>query len=169
MSQVHPAGDTRRVAALAAAHDAVATALVPPRDGSEPREPFLALNRALVDAVRAAGVSRFVVVGGGSLEVAPGEELVNQPGLPTDLRGEALARRDVLAFCRTVGDPDWTHGSPPAEIAPGERTGNFRLGGDQLLSDDEGRSRTGAEDYAAAFVGELERKAHPRTRISVAH
>ncbi|MEU2262202.1 NAD(P)-dependent oxidoreductase [Streptomyces sp. NPDC019645] len=164
------AGDTRRVAALAAGHDAVATALVPPRDGSEPREPFLALNRAVVDAVRAAGVSRLVVVGGaGSLEVAPGEELVDQPGFPTDLRGEALAHRDVLTFYRTVGDLDWTYVSPPAEIAPGERTGNFRLGGDQLLSDDEGRSHISAEDYAAAFVDELERNAHPRTRITVAY
>ncbi|WP_351229029.1 NAD(P)H-binding protein [Streptomyces sp. NPDC002133] len=164
------AADTHRVAALAAGHDAVASALVPPRDSSDPREPFLALNRAVVDAARAADISRLVVVGGaGSLEVAPGEALVDQPGFPAGTLGEALAHSDVLAFYRTVGDLDWTYVSPPAEISPGERTGNFRIGGDQLLSDAEGHSRISAEDYAAAFVDELESNAHPRTRISVAY
>ncbi|MFC9914671.1 NAD(P)-dependent oxidoreductase [Streptomyces sp. NPDC059862] len=164
------AADTSRVAALAAGHDAIASALVPPRDGSDPREPFLALNRAVVDAARTANVSRLVVVGGaGSLEVAPGQALVDQPDFPADLLGEALAHRDVLAFYRTVDDLDWTYVSPPAEIAPGERTGNFRIGGDQLLSDAEGRSRISAEDYAAAFVDELESSAHLRTRITAAY
>ncbi|MGW1025452.1 NAD(P)-dependent oxidoreductase [Streptomyces sp. NPDC002577] len=164
------AADTPRIAALAADHDAVASALVPPRDGSEPREPFLALNRALVDAVRAAGVSRLVVVGGaGSLEVTPGAALVDQPGFPADVLDEALAHRDVLDFYRTVGDLDWTYVSPAAEIGPGERTGTFRVGGDLLLTDAEGHSRISAEDYAAAFVEELESNAHPRTRISVAY
>ncbi|MEV5148475.1 NAD(P)H-binding protein [Streptomyces sp. NPDC052727] len=164
------ATDGSRVAALAAGHDAMASALVPLRDGSDPKEPFLALNRALVEAARTAHVSRMVVVGGaGSLEVAPGEALADQPGFPAEILGEALAHRDVLAFFRTVDDLDWTYVSPAAEITSGERSGNYRVGGDQLLSDDEGRSRIGIGDYAAAFMDELESNAHPRTRISVAY
>ncbi|WP_432076637.1 NAD(P)-dependent oxidoreductase [Streptomyces wuyuanensis] len=164
------AADSGRIAELAAGHDAVVSALAPSGDGGEQRERFVALNRAVVDATRAAGISRLLVVGGaGSLLVAPGEELVVQPVFPADLLGVALAHRDALAFYRTVEDLEWTNVSPPAEIAPGTRTGNFRVGGDELLVDAEGRSRISAEDYAAACVEELESNAHPRSRITFAY
>lgn len=156
------ASDAGQVAELAAGLDVVVSALSPPRDGSETRAPFLAVNTALVQGVRAAGVRRLMVVGGaGSLEVAPGQVLVDQPGFPDPYKPEALAHRDVLAFLRTVTDPDWTYVSPGAELGPGERTGTFRLGGDQLLADAEGRSWISAEDYAIAFLDELEKEAHP--------
>jgi putative NADH-flavin reductase len=143
---------------------------VPPRDGTEPREPFLALNRALVEGVRAVGVRRLVVVGGaGSLEVAPGQTVLDQPGFPETVLAEALAHRDALDFYRTLDDLDWTYVSPAADIAPGPRTGHFRLGGDRLLTDEHGNSRISAEDYAIAFVDELETPAHPRARMSVAY
>ncbi|WP_330305902.1 MULTISPECIES: NAD(P)H-binding protein [unclassified Streptomyces] len=165
------ASDPAKVAELAAGADAVASACVPPRDGSDPREPFLAINRALVEGVRQAGVRRLLVVGGaGSLEIAPGQAVADQPGFPEAYLPEALAHRDALAYYRTVDDGlDWTYVSPAAEIAPGERTGTFRIGGDRMLTDDHGNSRISAEDYAIAFVDELEKDAHPRARMSVAY
>lgn len=164
------ASDAAKVEALTRGADAVASACVPPRDGSDPRGPFLALTRGLVEGVRAAGVGRLVVVGGaGSLEVAPGQPAVEQPGFPEAYRPEAEAHRDALAFYRTLDDLDWTVVSPAAEIAPGERTGRFRIGGDAMLTDTHGNSRISAEDYAVAFVDELEQHAHPRTRMSVAY
>ncbi|WP_372350454.1 NAD(P)-dependent oxidoreductase [Streptomyces sp. KL116D] len=162
--------DPLKVGELAAGHDAVGSAIAPPRDGSDPQAPFLALNQILVDGVRRSGVSRLVVVGGaGSLEVAPGQALAEQPGFPDAYLGEALAHRDVLAYLRTVDDLDWTYISPAAEIAPGERTGEFRIGGDRLMTDPAGNSRISAEDYAVAFVDEIERDAHSRGRMSVAY
>ncbi|MGY0485620.1 NAD(P)-dependent oxidoreductase [Streptomyces sp. WG-D5] len=162
--------DARRLAELAGGHDAVASALSPPRDGSDPIAPFLALYESVVDGVRASQVARLVVVGGaGSLEVAPGEALVDQPGFPDAYRGEALAHRDVLAYLRTVDDLDWTYISPASEIGPGERTEEFRIGGDRLMTDADGASRISAEDYALAFVDEVERDAHSRKRMSVAY
>ncbi|AVH57570.1 MULTISPECIES: NAD(P)-dependent oxidoreductase [Streptomyces] len=165
------ASDTAKVAELVAGADAVASAAVPPRDGSDPRAPFLAINEGLVEGLRRAGVRRLVVVGGtGSLEIAPGQALVDQPGFPEAYLPEALAHRDVLAYYRTLGDDvDWTYISPAAEIGPGERTGTFRIGGDQMLTDEHGNSRISAEDYAIAFVDELEKGAHPRARMSVAY
>ncbi|WP_405880909.1 NAD(P)H-binding protein [Streptomyces sp. NBC_01136] len=164
------ASDPVKVAEVAAGADAVASACVPPRGGSDPRGPFLAINASLVEGVRAAGVERLVVVGGaGSLEVAPGQAYVDQPGFPEAYLLEALAHRDALAFYRTVDDLDWTYVSPAAEIAPGTRTGHFRIGGDLMLTDGHGDSRISAEDYAIAFVDELERPAHPRARMSVAY
>ena len=63
----------------------------------------------------------------------------------------------------------WTMLSPSAIIFPGERTGSFRLGGDQLLSDAKGESRVSVQDYAAAFVDELEKPAHERRRFTVGY
>lgn len=163
------------MAEVARGADAVASACAAPRDGSDPRGPFLALNEALVAGVRAAGVGRLLVVGGaGGLEVAPGQALSDQPGFPEAYLPEARAHRDVLAYYRALDDGlddglDWTYVSPAAEIAPGARTGRFRVDGDQFMTDDEGRSFISAEDYAVAFVDELERPAHPRGRMSVAY
>ncbi len=90
--------------------------------------------------------------------------------LPEAYLPEAHAHRAVLAYYRALDDgPDWTYVSPAAEIAPGTRTGRFRVDGDQLMTDDQGRSFISAEDYAVAFVDELEQHAHPRARMSVAY
>ncbi|MFJ4629333.1 NAD(P)-dependent oxidoreductase [Streptomyces sp. NPDC088847] len=165
------ATDPDQVAEVARGADVVASACVPPRDGSDPSGPFLALNEALVAGVRAAGVGRLMVVGGaGGLEVAPGQALSDQPGFPEAYLPEAHAHRAVLAYYRALDDgPDWTYVSPAAEIAPGTRTGRFRVDGDRFMTDDQGRSLISAEDYAVAFVDELEQHAHPRARMSVAY
>ncbi|MFJ2891573.1 MULTISPECIES: NAD(P)-dependent oxidoreductase [unclassified Streptomyces] len=165
------ATDPDQVAEVARGADVVASACVPPRDGSDPRGPFLALNEALVAGVRAAGVGRLMVVGGaGGLEVAPGQAVSDQPGFPEAYLPEAHAHRAVLAYYRALDDgPDWTYVSPAAEIAPGARTGRFRVDGDRFMTDDQGRSLISAEDYAVAFVDELEQHAHPRARMSVAY
>ncbi|MCW2913014.1 MAG: NAD-dependent epimerase/dehydratase [Actinomycetia bacterium] len=83
---------------------------------------------------------------------------------------ESLAQGDLLELVRSeFQDLDWTYISPAAVIEPGERTGTFRLGGDQLLADAEGNSRITAEDYAVALVDELEKGAAIGRRITVAY
>ena len=92
-------------------------------------------TRTLVEGVRAAGLKRLVVVGGaGSLEVAPGKQLVDTEGFPDAYKPVALAHRDALTFYRTLNDLDWTFFAPAALIAPGERTGVFRTGSDAQSS-----------------------------------
>ncbi|GAA3552154.1 NAD(P)H-binding protein [Nonomuraea rosea] len=163
-------GDVHDSATLAKGYDAVVSAIAPPRDGTEPEAPFVAANRALIDGLRAAGVRRLIVVGGaGSLQVAPGLDLVDTPDFPELYKKESLAGRAILGLYRAVDDLDWTFVSPAAEIAPGERTGVYRIGGDTLLTDDEGRSFISAEDYAVAIADELEKDTHPRRRITVAY
>ncbi|MFF0864357.1 NAD(P)-dependent oxidoreductase [Nonomuraea sp. NPDC003560] len=163
-------GDIHDAATLAEGYDAVVCAIAPPRDGTEPEPPFLAANRALIDGLRAAGVSRVLVVGGaGSLKAGPDVDLVDTPGFPEIYKKEAKAARAALGLYREVTDLDWTYVSPAAEIAPGERTGVYRIGRDDLLSDADGRSFITAEDYAVAIADELEEHAHPRTRITVAY
>ncbi|WP_449061011.1 NAD(P)-dependent oxidoreductase [Planomonospora algeriensis] len=146
-------------------------AIAPPRDGSEPSAPLLAAGRAVLEGLRKAGVRRLVVVGGaGSLEAAPGVRLVDTPEFPAVYKGESLAQAELLELVRAqAGDLDWTYVSPAIEIEPGERTGAYRRGGDQVLADADGRSFINAEDYAVALVDELETGQAVGRRITVAH
>lgn len=125
--------------------------------------------QTLINAVKAAGVKRYVVVGGaGSLEVAPGTRLIDLPDFPEAYRLEASKGAEFLDTLRQETSLDWTFLSPSAEFVPGERTGKFRLGGDQLLSTEQG-SRISFEDYAIALVDEIERPAHSRQRFTVGY
>jgi putative NADH-flavin reductase len=123
----------------------------------------------LIEAVRASGVTRYLVVGGaGSLEVAPGVQLIDTPTLPDAAKPEAAAGGVFLDTLRQETELDWTFLSPSAVFAPGERTGKFRLGKDQLLTTDKGSSIS-FEDFAVALVDELEQPRHSRERFTVGY
>ena len=126
--------------------------------------------RSIIAATRQAGVKRLLVVGGaGSLEVAPGVQLLDTPGFPAAYKPTAEGARKALGLLREESALDWTMLCPSAVIAPGERTGNFRLGGDQLLANAQGESRISVEDYAVAFLEEMEKPAHSRRRFTVGY
>ncbi len=151
--------DSTGTATLLAGHDAVVSSVK-----------FLDTDfDRLLNAVRASGVKRFLVVGGaGSLEVAPGQRLVDQPDFPSQYKQEALRGAEFLDLLGTVDDLDWTFLSPSALFVPGERTGKFRLGTDQLLTSDNGSSIS-FEDFAIAMVDEIEDPKHPRQRFTVGY
>ena len=149
-----------QLAPLLAGHDAVISALKFATTDAE----------TLIAAVKQAGVRRLVVVGGAAtLEVAPGHILLDAPGFPAAYRPEAEGGRRFLDILRGERELDWTFLSPPAEFDPGERTGKFRLGTDQLLTDANGKSWISMEDYAIAFVDELETPRHSRQRFTVGY
>ena len=101
--------------------------------------------------------------------MGPGKLLVDTEGFPDAYKPVALAHRDALTYYRTLSDLDWTFFAPAAVIAPGERTGVFRTGADTLLADPSGNSRISAEDYAVAFVDELEQGRFIRKIATVAY
>lgn len=124
----------------------------------------------LIAATKSAGVPRLLVVGGaGSLEVAPGKALIDTPNFPDAYKAEAGAGGALLKRLRSEKELDWTFLSPSALFAPGERTGKFRLGGDQLLTDANGKSWISMEDYAIALADELERPKHSRVRFTAGY
>lgn len=151
--------DQSGLAALLSGHDAVISSVQ-----------FMAFDPAkLVEAVRASGVKRYLVVGGaGSLEVAPGVKLIDTPQFPAEYKEEATAGAAYLDRLRGETEIDWTYLSPSALIAPGTRTGTFRLGLDQLLTNENGSSIS-YEDFAVALVDELEKPAHSRQRFTVGY
>jgi uncharacterized protein len=123
----------------------------------------------LIEAIRASGVKRYLVVGGaGSLEVTPGRRLVDTPEFPAEYKAEALAGCVFLDLLRQERELDWTFLSPSALFMAGERTGKFRLGTDQLLTGPQG-SRISFEDYAIALADELENPTHSRQRFTVGY
>ncbi|CDN94209.1 NAD(P)-dependent oxidoreductase [Agrobacterium tumefaciens] len=123
----------------------------------------------LIEAVRASGVQRYLVVGGaGSLEIAPGQRVVDLPDFPAAYKAEATKGAEFLDILKQEKQLDWTFLSPSAEFVPGERTGKFRLGKDSLLSNDEG-SRISFEDYAIALVDEVEKPQHSRQRFTIGY
>ncbi len=125
--------------------------------------------RKLIEAVRASGAGRYLVVGGaGSLEVAPGKKLIDTPEFPAIYKAEAAAGSAFLDLLRLETKLDWTFLSPSAMFVPGERTGKFRLGGDQLLANERGSSIS-FEDYAVAMADEIEKPAHSRERFTVGY
>lgn len=152
--------DQKALAGALAGHDAVISAVH-----------FTASDPAvLIGAVKASGVPRYLVVGGaGSLEVAPGHKLYDTLEFPAIYLAEAKAGGVFLELLRAESGLDWTFLSPSALIAPGERTGRFRLGGDQLLVDAAGKSHISAEDFAVAMVDELEAPKHSRRRFTVGY
>jgi uncharacterized protein len=149
--------------------DAVIVSISARRDG----DPTLLARHAdiVLEAAAKARVGRLAWVGGAaSLEVKPGVRVIDDPHFPAAWRPEAEAQAEALAVFRaSKANIDWVYLSPAALIEDGERTGNFRIGGDQLLVDADGKSRISVADFAAALVDRIEQNDHPRQRITVAY
>ncbi|HEY4973801.1 MAG TPA: NAD(P)H-binding protein [Steroidobacteraceae bacterium] len=159
------ATDTAGFIALARQADVIVTA-TSPRGGGDPMQEARAVGDAAIAAARASGKRLLVVGGAGSLQLPDGRPVAET--LPTAYRGEALAMRAVLDSLK-ASDINWTFFSPAAMIAPGKRTGHYRLGTTTLLSDQHGDSKISAEDYAQALVNELESPAHLRAQMTIAY
>ncbi len=160
--------DSARVAQTIVGSDVVVSAIGP--TGSASVRVLVDAAHALIESLPQAGVKRLVVIGGaGSLEVAPGIQLVDTPDFPEALKALALAHREALEAYRTAENLDWTYVSPALFIAPGERTGAYRIALDQLLTNGKGESRISAEDYAVALVDEIEAPRFVRQRFTVAY
>jgi putative NADH-flavin reductase len=119
------------------------------------------------------GAARLIHVGGsGSLEVEPGvlyADKIPKIFLPKSLELEIQGQIMTLEYLRTVNDVDWTYATPAKNFTNGERTGEFRIGGDALMEDDRGKSRISRADFAVALIDEAERGEHVQERFSVAY
>jgi uncharacterized protein len=149
-----------KLALLLKGHDAVISS-APFQPGSSPK---------LVDAIRKSAVKRYIAVGGaGSLEVAPGKLLKDSGQIPAEWLPVINEGAELLKILRADQRLDWTFFSPAALIGPGERTGKFRLGGDQLITAADGKSSISYDDYAIALVDELEQPKHVRQRFTIGY
>lgn len=157
--------DPAQVAARAAGHDVLASAYAAP---AEKPEMLVDATRAILEGAKRAGVRVVAVGGAGSLKLPDGRDSVDSWPRDVPWLGSGLAHREALRLYR-ASDADWTVLSPSGNIQPGARTGRFRLGKDDLLVDANGEAHISMEDFAVAFVDELERPAHPRARFAVGY
>jgi putative NADH-flavin reductase len=152
--------DTSAVSAAIDASDATVIAVSPDRSGGS-HEPTIRAHRNLI-AAQPSG--RFLVVGGaGSLEI-DGVRLKDTAGFPSVYYNEATTVSTILDLYRASRGLAWSMLSPPPMIAPGQRTGVYRVGLDSPIGD-----VISAEDFAVAIVDELEKPAHTGTRFTVAN
>ncbi|MGW3572218.1 NAD(P)-dependent oxidoreductase [Streptomyces sp. NPDC000941] len=161
------AADVADVVRLSTGQDLVITA-TRPAPGSE--DELVTATKALLAGVAGGGV-RLLVVGGAATLTVPGTGgtlVLDAPDFPAAWRGIALACAEQLEVCRAESEADWVYLSPAALLEPGERTGTYRLGTDELLVGADGTSRISMEDLAVALLDEAERPQHHRTRFTVA-
>ena len=158
---------TDKAAFTALAREAdVIVSTTSPRGGGDPIQEAKAVGDAAIAAAKASGKRLFVVGGAGSLKTPDGKSVADT--LPAAYRGEALGMRGVLDSLK-ASDINWTFFSPAMSIAPGTRTGKFRLGKDTVIADAKGTSKISAEDFAKAVVDELETPKYERSQMTIGY
>jgi len=156
-----------RIAEIIQGADVVVSAYQPPADNTDA---LIDVTRREIDAVKKAGVSRLIVVGGaGQLEVAPGVTLIKSGYLPAEYLPIALSHEKAAEVLKASSGIDWTYIAPAAYFVPGERTEKYRTGTNNLVSDEKGESRISFADYAIALVDEIEKPKHERALFSVGY
>ncbi|MFE3002266.1 NAD(P)-dependent oxidoreductase [Nocardia sp. NPDC059246] len=162
------AADPADVEKAAAGSDVVVSA-TRPAPGRE--HELVEVAAALLEGLADSGIRLLVIGGAGSLTVAgTGKTLTEQPGFPAELVPIAEGgSRQLEVFRTTPHTVNWAYVSPAALFEPGERTGAYRLGRDDLLTDDQGNSAISMEDMAIALLDEIEQPAHHRTRFTVGY
>ena len=128
-------------------------------------------SEKLLEAIRLSGVNRYLMVGGAA-------SLLNEDGikvwetlegLPDGVMNYIQEGMRALDLLKEADDFDWTFLSPAVVIGPGERTGKFRLGKDNVVADENGDSKISYDDYAIAMVDELEQGNNIKARFTLGY
>ncbi|SCY70213.1 hypothetical protein SAMN02927916_3046 [Flavobacterium anhuiense] len=154
-------------------HDAVVNAYNPGWTNPNIYDDFLAGSQAIQEAVKKSGVKRFITIGGaGSLYVAPDLQAVDTPDFPKEIFPGANAARHYLNIIKEEKDLDWAFFSPAFEMHAGTktgRTGNYRLGLENPVFNDEQRSILSVEDLAVVIADEVETPKHHQVRFTAGY
>ena len=137
---------------------------------------FMRGSRAIVQGVKAAGIKRYIVVGGAGSLFVNGQQLVDSPEFPAAIKPGASAARDMFTELQQESSLDWTLLSPAVGFHGGSaaqaqgRTGQYRTGQDAPLMQANGQpGDISVQDLAVALVDALEQNAHVKARFTVAY
>lgn len=137
---------------------------------------FMRGSRAIVQGVKAAGISRYLVVGGAGSLYVNGQQLVDSPDFPAAIKPGASAARDMFTELQGESSLDWTLLSPPVGFHGGSaaqaqgRTGQYRSGQNEPLMQADGQpGDISVQDLAVALVDALEKNTHLKARFTVAY
>ena len=174
-SAIDDAADPEKIATVVKGADAVVSALMPPHDNADE---LVAVTDRIIEGIRRAGGKqtgpRLLVVGGAASLLIPGPDgkrvtLLDSGHLPAEWVAIATAHKRVLDNLRANDAIEWTYFSPAAFFDVGPRTGNFRLGNDDLVVGANGKSEISYADYAIAAVDELEKPKFRGARFTVGY
>jgi putative NADH-flavin reductase len=137
---------------------------------------FMQGSRAIVQGVKAAGIKRYLVVGGAGSLYVNGQQLVDSPDFPAFIKPGASAARDMFAELQREVALDWTMLSPAVGFHGGSdaqsrgRTAEYRTGKDEPLMQADGQpGDISVQDLAVALIDALEQGLHVRERFTVAY
>ena len=165
--EIADVGDNRAVADAVRDHDAVIRSIR-----------FLKIDYDnLIGGIKSSGVKRYLMVGGAGSLYLPGTTttLIEAGRIPEQFLPEPTAGKAFLKRLKQEMELDWTFLSPSEMFSndevygtkPGDRTGVFRVGLDELIVDENGISEISYEDFAVAMVDERESPKHSRRRFTV--
>lgn len=163
--------DVESIAKVSEGKDAIISAYNPGWTNPNIYEDTLKNYPLILQAAKQSGVKRLLIVGGaGTLFCAPGLRVVDSGAIPDSIMGGVKSLGEFyLNTLMNEHDIDWVFFSPAGTLEPGERTGKFRLGKDDLIVDADGKSHISVEDYAVAMVDELEKPVHHQERFTIGY
>ncbi len=133
---------------------------------------FLTGSKNIQQAVKESGVERLIVIGGAGSLFIDGKQVVDSPDFPEAYKQGATAARDYLNIIKEEKDLNWTFFSPALEMHPGidtGRTGIYRLGLNNPVLNDKGRSYLSVQDLAVVIADEVETNKHPKQRFTAGY
>ena len=164
--------DVEAIAKLAEGKDAIISAYNPGWMNPEIKKLITENYPKILEAAKKSGVERLLIVGGaGTLFCAPGLRVVDSGVVPAEIiDGVRPLGNFYLNTLINENDIDWVFFSPAGVLdEEGKKTGNYRLGKDDLIVDAEGNSHISVQDYADALVNELEKPAHHKERFTIGY
>ncbi|TWR27075.1 NAD(P)-dependent oxidoreductase [Mucilaginibacter achroorhodeus] len=164
--------DVNDVDALASAlsgHDAVINSFNAGWTNPNLYNDFLQGSKNIQQAVKKAGIKRFITIGGAGSLFIDGKQLVDSPEFPKEYYPGASAARDYLTELRNEQELDWTFLSPAINLHPGKRTAEFRIGTESPVFNAEGKSDISTADLAVAIFNELENNQFIKQRFTVGY
>jgi putative NADH-flavin reductase len=163
------AEDFDDVVRLSSGQDLIISAVRPPA-GYEGK--LVGMTQTILNGAARVGVRVLILGGAASLKIPDqgNATVLTAPNfLPDDIVNIASACFAQHALCEADRDADWAYLSPPAMLIPGRRAGQYRLGTDELVVDDNGVSHITMEDLAVVLLDEAEHPEHRRVRFTAAY
>ncbi|MBL4677749.1 MAG: NAD(P)-dependent oxidoreductase [Mucilaginibacter sp.] len=161
--------DVDALASVLSGHDAVINSFNAGWTNPNLYNDFLKGSRNIQEAVKKAGVKRYITIGGAGSLFIDEKQLVDSPEFPKEYYPGASAARDYLAELRNEQDLDWTFLSPAINLHPGQRTAEFRLGTENPVFDTEGKNEISTADIAVAIFNELENNQFVKQRFTLGY
>jgi putative NADH-flavin reductase len=159
--------NTAKLAQAVEGSDVVISAYNPPQG----KEMLLSeASKSLISAAKKANIRLIAVGGAASLKVNDDTILLDTPEFPDAVKPVATAHKVVLdEIYKKENELEWTNVSPSAYIFEGDRTNKFRIGGEDLLTDDNGDSSISMEDFAVGILNEVENKEFIKQRFTIGY